>query len=122
MNDNLTFNQAIEFCNRYHKDTIIKDYLEALNTLHQYNDELPKEEYYKSSKIYKYYIIHPVKRLTYDKSLGWYFRERGFDVVGKKNGLDIIHFCSAFLEKSLTQIKEDIESQIKIDNQEGVTK
>ena len=114
----MNLEEAIKIYNKYHNDEIIKEFDEARGILvEEYHKRKPKQVFYKSSKLYDYYIEEPYEDLTFTND-GIKFEQHYYSGVGKrKDGKSTLSFCVSLCKYTKEKIIEMIEEHIIKDNE-----
>lgn len=112
--------EAIEIYNERFCDRDIKEFEEARNViLKEMEKRKPKEEYYKSSSKYDYYIELPYEKILLT-NCGVTFKQCGYNGIAKRKGENewVINHCQSYCNLSKEEIKEWLDSDIKNDDLE----
>lgn len=114
----MKLNEAIRIYNLFFDSPKVKQFEEARRLiLEEMSNRKPREEYYKSSNLYDYYILYPYKALEFSKE-GIEEVEHCFDCVGRgRQSKSEIHFCLSLCKMSKNEIIEMIDNHIKEDNE-----
>lgn len=114
----MKINEAIRIYNLFFNNPKVKQFEEARSLiLEEISNRKPREEYYKSSNSYDYYILYPYKTLEFSKE-GIEEVEHCFDCVGRgRKSKSELHFCLSLCKMSENEIIEMIDSHIKEDNE-----
>jgi len=110
--------EAIEIYNASKDNKEIIKFEEARSVLlEEMNNRKPKEEFYKSSTKYDYYILLPYEEMMFTKN-GIEYKNHSYDAFGKnKNGKSTCHFCLSLCNYSKDEIIQLIENHIVKDNE-----
>ena len=110
--------EAIRTYNLFEDSPKIRQFEEARHfLLEEMKNRKPREEYYKSSNLYDYYILYPYKSLEFSENKIMEV-ERNYDCIGKgRQSKSERHFCLSLCKMSQNEIIELIENQIKEDNE-----
>ena len=113
----MNLDEAIKIYNKYHNDEIIEKFENARSIiLDEYAKRKPKQVFYKSSKLYDYYIEEPYERICFGIN-GIKFEQCYYNGIGKrKDGRSEKHFCVRLCNYSKEKIIEMIEKDIEEDN------
>ena len=110
----MNLKEAIKFYNDFISSEEIKKFKEAENMIkEEICGQKPIEEYYKSSKLYDYYIQLPYNELILTSS-GAIFRHNGYNGIAKRKGNKSYHFCKNLCLSLCDKSKEDIENRLDI--------
>ena len=108
----MNLKEAIEFYNDFISSEEMKRFKEAENIIkEELCDQKPIEEYYKSSKLYDYYIQLPYYELILTSN-GAMFRHNGYNGVAKQKGNTSYHCCKNLCLSLQDISKEDIEKRL----------
>lgn len=110
--------EAIEVYNSLHKNESIKLYHNAISVLlEEMNKRKPKQEYFKSSNKYDYYIEQPYEKMSFSAN-GIEFQQHSYNAIGKSKGYGTVNFCLSLCNYSQEKIMTIIENHIIKDNEE----
>lgn len=111
--------EEIETFNAIKDLPIIQQYIDLLDKIVSFDDNKPKEKYYKSSQLRDYYIEMPYDRLTLDNEGKYYIKKCSYSYNGKrKDKSSTLYACLSYCNYSLKEIKEMIDKSIEKDNLE----
>lgn len=110
----MSLDEAIKVYNEFISSEEMKKFKEAEHMImDEIDSQKPLEEYYKSSKLYDYYIQLPYNELRLTSG-GAIFRYNGYNGIAKKKGNISYHFCKNLCLSLCDKSKEDIENQLDI--------
>ena len=106
----MSLDEAIKVYNEFISSEEMKKFKEAEHMImDEIDSQKPLEEYYKSSKLYDYYIQLPYNEviLTSDGAI---FRHNGYNGIAKQKGNTSYHYCKNLCLSLCHESKEDIEN------------
>lgn len=110
----MSLDEAIKIYNEFISSEEIKKFKEAKNMImDEINSQKPIEEYYKSSKLYDYYIQLPYYELILTSN-GAMFRYNGYNGIAKQKGNKSYHTCRNLCQSLNDRSKKDIENSLDV--------